>query len=124
MSDRTLRYLVAATIALLLIFQVGKLISGVFGMAWGLISSVVVAAVSFFSVRLAKAGGKSSFWYLMPVLLFTVFPIAMTVWNAFANDAGWLDRLMSIAPFIVGFALPVILLLLVYYELRKRTLDG
>ena len=124
MSDRTLRYLVAAVISLLLVFQIGKLTADVFGMAWGLMSSVIVAAVSFFSVRLAKAGGKSSFWFLMPTLLFTVFPIVMTVWNAFTSDAGWLDRLISITPFFVGFALPVIFLLLVYYELRKRTPDG
>ena len=124
MSDRTLRYLVAAVISLLLIFQIGKLFAGVFGIAWGLISSVVVAAISFFSALMAKAGGKISIWFLLPVLLFTVLPTAMTVWKAFTNDAGWLDRLISIAPFFVGFALPVILLFLVYYELRKRTLNG
>ena len=124
MSDRTLRYLVAAVISLLLVFQIGKLIADVLGITWGLISSVTVAAVSFICVRLAKTGGKSSFWFLLPALLFTVFPMAMTVWNAFRNDAGWLDRLISITPFFVGFALPVILLFLVYYELRNRTLNG
>ena len=124
MSDRTLRFLVAATISLLLVYQIGTLIAGIFGMAWGVASSVIVAAVSFFSARLARAGGKRSFWFLMPTLLFTVVPIAVMVWNALASDAGWLDRLMRLAPFFIGFGLPVTLLLLVYYELRKRTLAG
>lgn len=124
MSDKTLRLLVAAVISLLVIYQIGTLISGVFGMAWGLVSTVVVAAVSFFSAQLAKAGGKSSFWFLIPTLLFTVVPIVITVWNTFTNDTSWIARLTSITPFFVGFGLPIVLLLLVYYELRKRTING
>lgn len=120
-SDRTLRYLVAATISLLLIFQIGTLIAGLFGMAWGAASAVVVAAVSLFSSRMARASGKSSLWFLAPTLLFTVVPMALTVWNVFTNDASWFDRLLSLTPFVVGFALPLILLLLVYFELRNRT---
>jgi len=123
MSDRTLRFLVATVISLLLIHQIGTLIFGIFGMAWGLASSIVVAAVSFFSIRLAKAGGKSSFWFLLPTLLFTVAPAVVTIWRAFANEAGWLERFASITPFLVGFGLPIIILLFVYVELRKRTLN-
>jgi len=124
MSDRTLRFLIAAVISMLLIFQTGTLISNVFGVAWGVATSVIVAVVSFFSARLAKAGGKSSFWFLLPTLLFTVGPIVMTVWRALTNETRWTDRLLSLAPFFVGFGLPIILLVLVYYELRKRTLNG
>lgn len=124
MSDRTLRILIAAVIVMLLVFQIGTLISGIFGMVWGIVASVVVAAISFLSVRLAKAGGKSSLWFLLPTLLFTVVPIVMTVWNALTSEATWLDRVIGLTPFLVGFGLPMILLLLVYHELRKRTADG
>ena len=41
MSDRTLRYIIALAIAMLLIFQIGTLISGFFGMVWGLVSAIV-----------------------------------------------------------------------------------
>lgn len=74
MSDKRLRYIIALAIAMLLIFQIGSLIAGIFGMAWGVISAVVVAVVSFFSARLAKAGGKGSLWFLLPTLVFTVIP--------------------------------------------------
>jgi len=124
MSDRTLRFLVAAAISLLLIHQIGVLVSGALGAAWGLASALVVAAVSFFSARLAKAGGKGSFWFLIPTLLFTVMPIVMTVWNVFTSEASWLDRLIGMAPFLTGFGLPITLLFLSYIELRKRTIDG
>jgi len=122
MSDKTLRYIIASVIAMLLVFQVGSLISSVFGMTWGLLSGAVVAVVSFVSSRLAKkAGGKRSFWFLLPTLLFTVFPITFMVWKSVTRDTSGFDRLVTFTPFIVGFVLPVLLLLVVYYELRKRT---
>jgi len=64
---------------MLLIFQIGALISSLFGMAWGAVSAAVVAGVSFFSARITKAGGKASAWFLLPTLLFTIFPLSVTV---------------------------------------------
>jgi hypothetical protein len=124
MTDRTLRFLIAVAIAMLLVFQMGTLISGIFGMAWGIVASLVVAGVSLFSARLAKAGGKSSLWFLLPTMLFTIIPIVSAIWNALVSEASWFDRLVGLTPFLIGFGLPVILLLLVYYELRKRTQNG
>ncbi len=124
MSDKTLRYIVVSVIALLLIFQVGTLITSVFGVAWGAFSAVVVLVVSFFSVRLARAGGKGLFWFLLPTFLFIIFPIVFRFWKIMSEDVGWLDRLIRFAPFIIGFGAPIVLLLLVYYELRKRKLDS
>lgn len=70
MSDKTLRYIIALAIAMLLIFQIGTLIAGIFGVFWGTVSAIVVAAVSFFSARLAKAGGKGSLWFFLPTIVF------------------------------------------------------
>jgi hypothetical protein len=120
MSDRTLRYLIAAVIALLLIFQIGSLIAAAFGAAWGATSSVAVAAVSLFSARQARAGGRTSLWFLLPTLLFTVVPTVMVVWRVFTLETGAWERVVGLLPFLVGFALPMVLLLLVYYELRRR----
>jgi len=121
MSDKTLRSVIAAVIAMLLIFQIGTLISGLLGMAWGAVSAVVIVAVSFFSARLARAGGKSSFWFLVPTLLFTVIPIVMMIWKTMSESTAWFDRAVALAPFFVGFGAPIVLLLVVYYELRRRT---
>ena len=123
MTDKTLSRIVAAVIAMLLIFQIGSLISSLFGMAWGTVSSVVVAGVSFFSARIAKAGGKTSAWFLLPTILFTILPIAYTVWKVVTVDTGWLDMALKFGPFFIGFAGPVILLLIVFYELRKRIVN-
>jgi hypothetical protein len=124
MSDKSLRYIIASVIAMLLISQVGTLITSTFGMAWGAFSAVFVLTVSFFSARLARAGGKGSFWFLLPTFFFIVFPIVIRVWKAMSEDVSWLDRVAMFAPFIIGFGAPIVLLLLVYYELRKRTLDN
>lgn len=121
MSDASLRRIVALVIALLLVYQMGALITGLFGMAWGLVSALVVAGVTFFATRLARAGGKSSVWFLLPTLLFTVVPLALTIWSTFAQDASWMDRATAILPFVVGFAAPVLLLLVVHHALRVRT---
>jgi len=124
MSDKTLRYIIALAIAMLLIFQIGTLISGFFGMVWGAVSAIVVAAVSFFSARLAKAGGKGSLWFLLPILVFTLIPIGLMIWRGLTEDAGWFDLLISLTPFMVGFGIPIILLLVAYNELRKRGIEG
>jgi hypothetical protein len=124
MSDNMLRYIIALAIALLLVFQIGTLISGIFGMVWGAVAATVVAAVSFFSARLAKAGGKGSLWFLLPTIVFTVIPISLMIWRGITEEASWLDRLIMLTPFFVGFGAPILLLLLVYYELRKRSISG
>jgi uncharacterized membrane protein len=123
MSDKTLRYIIALAIAMLLIYQIGMLISGTFGMFWGTIAAIVVAAVSFFSARLAKAGGKSSLWFLFPTVILILIPIALKVWRGVTQDETWIDLLIRLTPFIVGFGAPIVLLLVVYYELRKRSLN-
>ena len=122
MSDKTLRYMIASVIIMLLIFQVGTLISALFGMTWGVASALLVMVISFFSVRLARAGAQHAFWFFLPTMLFTVFPIAYKVRKALSTEVSWLDRLLQLGPFLLGFAAPILLLSLVYYELRKRTL--
>lgn len=121
MSDKTLRNIIASVIALLLIFQIGTLISAALGLAWGAVSAVVIVAVSFFSARLARAGGKNAFWFLVPTFLFTVIPIVMAIWKAWTESATWFERAFALTPFFIGFGLPIGLLLAVYFELRKRT---
>jgi glucan phosphoethanolaminetransferase (alkaline phosphatase superfamily) len=112
--------MIAIVIVLLLTYQIGSLFSGLFGMAWGIVTGSIVAAVSFFTTRLAKVGEKRTFWFLLPTLLFTVVPITFMIWNTLSADASWFDRLIKLIPFIIGFGAPLILLLIIYYELRKR----
>lgn len=121
MSDRTLRYMIATAIALLLIFQIGSLVAAAFGIAWGLTSSAAVAAITLLAARQARAGGRTSLWFLLPTLLFTVVPTAVVIWRAFTAETSAWERIAGLAPFLVGFAGPMALLLLVYYELRRRT---
>lgn len=124
MSDHILKHIIAVVIALLLIFQIGTLIAGLLGTVWGILAALVVTAVSFFATRLAGAGAKSSLWFLLPTLLFTIVPIVLVVWTTLNRDVGWWDRAAVLTPYVIGFALPVLLLLLVYYELRKRIGNG
>lgn len=123
MSNKTLRYLIVSVVAMLLVAQVGALVMELFGMVWGGVAAVVVLVVAFFSVRQAGVTGHRLFWIFLPILLFLVCPVIYRVWRIVSDDVGWLDRLVKLAPFMVGFAIPVVVLLLVYHELRKREVD-
>ena len=124
MTDKTLRQIIAVVIASLLVFQIGALIAGLMGLTWGIVSAVVVAGVSYGSARLAKAGGKRSAWFLLPILLFTLLPFVAMIGKALVIESNWLDLAIMLMPFIIGFAVPILLLLVVFYELRKRTRDS
>lgn len=121
MSDAWLKRLVVAAAALLVIYQVGTWMHAVFGPLAGILSATAVAAVSFFSARMAR-GASSPAWFLVPTLLFTVIPLAAKLWTLHATDASWWGRAVLLVPFFAGFAVPVLLLLIVYVELRKRSL--
>jgi di/tricarboxylate transporter len=120
MSDRTLRYLTATVIAMLFIHQVGGMVVHVFGTLWGVISAIAVAAVSVVVVRMASPGARYSMVLLLLVMAFFAVPLVVTVWGTLTEEATWIDRLIRLTPFILGFAAPIVLLLLVYLELRKR----
>jgi hypothetical protein len=120
MSDAWLRRLVVAATALLVIYQVGTWTHAVFGAVAGMLSAAVVAAVSFFSARVARGAGSTA-WFVVPTLVFTVIPLAAKLWTLHATDASWWGRIVLLVPFLAGFALPVLLLLLVYAELHRRS---
>jgi len=120
MSDAWIRRLVAAAIALLVIHQVGTWVYAAFGAAAGAVSAAVVAAVSFFSARMAQVGAGNTAWFLVPTLLFTALPLAAKVWNFLTVERGAWDAALDLAPFLAGFAAPVLLLLWVYLALRGR----
>ena len=121
MSDTWLRRLVVTAIALLIVYQVGTWIYAAFGLAAGILSAALVAAVSLFSAWMARLGGGNTAWFLVPTLLFTVLPLAAKLLGLLATESSAWEWGVSLAPFLVGFALPVMLLLAVYVELRNRT---
>lgn len=120
MNDAWIRRLVAAAIALLVIHQVGTWVYAAFGAAAGILSGLLVAAVSFFSARMAQVGAGNTAWFLVPTLLFTALPIAAKLWSFLAVEQSAWDAVLAIAPFVIGFAAPVLLLLWVYLALRGR----
>lgn len=119
------RKLVLAALICLLLYQVGTWITVIAGAVWGAGAAVVVAIVSYVSARLAKRGATSTIWFLVPTLLFTVIPLLAKLWSAFTSQTGIADMLLDLTPLLVGFVIPVILLSMVYLDLRKKSLkDG
>ena len=120
MSDLWLRRLVVLTIVLLVVYHLGVQLHTAFGAAAGVLAVALVAAVSFFSARLAARGGASAAWFLVPTVLFTLASLGVRLWLVSRAGQSWLRDLVDLLPFLVGFAVPVFLLLFVYIELRAR----
>jgi hypothetical protein len=118
-----LRRMVAVAIALLLVHQVGTWIAAFFGGFWGGLAAIAVAAISLLGVRLASRGAGGVAWFLVPSIAFAVVPLVAKVWAALRDkSATWVDHLIAVAPLLIGFVVPVGLLLIVYMGLRRRSL--
>lgn len=120
MSQTLISRFVLTAIICLLLYQVGIWIAAVAGAVWGAGSAVVVAVVSYVCARLARRGATSTIWFLIPTLLFTVIPILVKIWDAFTSQAGLLTIMIDMVPLLVGFVIPVVLLSMVYLDLRKK----
>jgi hypothetical protein len=121
MELSTLRKLVVATIILLLLYQMGSWLATAFNGVVGVVGALAVAGVTFACARLARTNVGNTGWFLVPTLLFTVVPLFARVWLALSESASLIDHAVTLTPVIIGFVMPVLLLLLVYKELGRRT---
>lgn len=104
-------------VVLLVLHAVAAWAYSAFGVAAAIVSALLVGAASFYSARMAGRGNQA--WFVAPTLAFTLLPLAARVWTAFAlEQSGW-ERIVALAPFVVGFAAPVLLLLAAYLELGR-----
>ena len=123
MSDAWLRRVVMVAIVLLVLHAVGTWTYSALGVAAAIASAVLVAAVSFFSARMAGLGQGNNAWFVVPTLVFTAVPLAARLWTLVTVEQSWWTRIVEIAPFLIGFAAPVLLLLMVYLELGRHARD-
>ena len=118
MSDAWIKRVVMFAIVLLVLHAVGAWAYAVSGVVAALLSAVFVGATSVFSARMAI--GRGNAWFVVPTVLFTAVPLAAGLWTLLDTDEPWWTRSIEFAPFLIGFAAPVFLLLAVYLELARR----
>ena len=109
-----------AAIVLLVLHAVGTWAYSALGVAAAIVSAVLVAAVSIFSARMALLGPGNDAWFVVPTVVFTALPLAARLFSLMSDEHGWWTRSIEFAPFLIGFATPVLLLLLAYVELGRR----
>jgi len=56
----------------------------------------------------------------VPTVVFTALPLAARLFSLMSDEHSWWTRSVEFAPFLIGFAAPVLLLLLAYVELGRR----
>jgi hypothetical protein len=107
-------------IVLLVLHAVGTWTYAALGVGAAIVSAVLVGAVSILSGRMAGLGQGNDTWFVVPTTVFTCLPLAAKLWTLLAVDQSWWTRTVELAPFLIGFAAPVLLLLAVYLELGHR----
>lgn len=110
-------------IVLLVLHGVGTWTYATLGVSAALVAAALVGAVSIFSARMAGLGEGNNAWFVVPTLVFTLLPLAARVWTL-ASEQSWWTRSVEFAPFLIGFAAPVLLLLMAYLELGRRSQLG
>jgi hypothetical protein len=101
-----------AAIVLLVLHAVGVLAYSLSGVTAAIVSALLVAAVCMLGART---------WFVVPLALFIALPLAAALWRFATSDEGWWARTVEFAPFLSGWAVPVLVLLAAYLELRRRT---
>jgi len=107
-------------IVLLILHAVGTWTYAALGVAAAIVSAALVGAVSIFSARMAGLGQGNNAWFVVPAVVFTALPLAARLWTLLAIEQSWWTRTVEFAPFLIGFAAPVLLLLMAYLELGRR----
>jgi hypothetical protein len=120
MSDAWLRRIIMLAIVLMILHAVGTWTYSTFGVAAAIVTAVLVGAVSIFSARMAGLGRGNNAWFVVPTLVFTAVPLAARLWTLVNVEQSWWTRTVEFAPFLIGFAAPVLLLLMAYLELGRR----
>lgn len=118
MSDTWFRRIVMLAIVLLVLHAVGTWTYAILGPAAAILAAVLVGGVSILSARMAGRGNHA--WFVVPTAVFTVFPLAARLWALAAVEQSWWARALELAPFVIGFAAPVLLLLVAYAALERR----
>lgn len=120
MGNKTMRVFLAIAAVLLVISHFAHWLGSIWNTMAGVIGGLIVIGVSIVCSRLARSGPGNVGWFLVPVLLFTVVPAVAKAWKFFTEEKTMLSRLIEIAPFLIGFVVPLGLILLVYVELRDK----
>ena len=107
-------------IVLLVLHAVGTWTYSALGVGAAIVSVLLVGAVSILTARMAVLGEGNNAWFVVPTLVFTAVPLAARLWTLLALEQDWWTRAFDFAPFLIGFAVPVLLLLTAYLELGSR----
>ena len=119
MTDPWLKRGILSAIVLLVLHAVGTWAYTAFGVPAAVMSAGFVCVVSVFCARMAIGRGNNA-WFVVPTVLFTAVPLAARSWTLLNAHESWWTRTVEFAPFLVGFAAPVFLLLAIYLALVRR----
>lgn len=120
MKAKTLKELIVVVIALLIVSEIFSWLYEVVQSIYGLIISVVVFAVyTYFGIK-ARERASTTMLFLMPALLCSMIPIGIRVYNFFTEETSLISSIIQNLPFIISFVLPILLLVIIYFNLDAK----
>ena len=115
LSDAWIRRAVMLAIALLVVHALGDWLHSAFGTVVAVASALLVGAVLLFVSRSAS---------LVVLALIGAWLLLARWWSLMPHPESDWARVAEFAPFVIGFAAPVLLLMAAYGELRLRADPG
>jgi hypothetical protein len=112
LSDAWLGRAIMLAIMLLVVHALGDWAQAAFGSVVAIASAILVGAILIFISRTASL--------VVVLVLIGAWLLLARWWSLMPNDESDWARALEFAPFAIGFAAPVLLLMVAYVELRLR----
>ena len=120
MKAKTLKELIVVVIALLIVSEIFSWLYEVIQSTYSLIIAVVVFAVyTYFGIK-ARERASTTTLFLMPALLCSMIPIGFRVYNFFTEETTLISSIIQSLPFIISFVLPILFLVIIYFNLNAK----
>jgi hypothetical protein len=120
MNKNNLSKILIIVITLLIINQIGIWMYSAIGAIGGVLSAIVIGGVIIYLGKVSIGRNLKYSWFIIPSLLFIVVPFFLKIWQFFTEEKTLVERIIDQVPFLVGFLIPVLLLLWVYKNLQEE----
>lgn len=119
MKVHTSRILIFITIVILILSELLSQVVNLFS----ILGAILVIFIYAYCAKMARKSGNATIWFLVPTIIFTFIPLVIKFWpeekpNSILEYI--LSSLLNNIPLIISFIIPIILLTIVYYGLKKH----
>jgi len=122
MGIQTLRTLTLVAITFLCLDEVFRFVGTTENRIMAVVVGLAAIALFWYFGRLARDSGKGNGWLLIPPIIFTVIPVYLELTSLRAESGlSWWGQLLASLPWLIGFVIPIGLMMWIYIALGRHT---